>query len=76
MDIKAKLAYTGMRILDLIKILMYEFHYDYININIATTRYYYLQTLIVYYMKLKQKMSMKILAVIKKCLILVIIQAS
>ena len=76
MDIKTKLAYTGMRILDLIKILMYEFHYDYININMVTTRYYYLQTLIVYYMKLKQKMSMKILAVIKKCLILVIIQAS
>ena len=26
-----KLAYTGMRILELSKVLMYEFHYDYIE---------------------------------------------
>ena len=39
-----------------------------------TIQDYYLQTLVVKCMKLKLKMSMKILATIKKCLILVIIQ--
>ena len=39
----------------------------------ATIHAYYLQTLIVKCMKLKLKMSVKILAAIKKCLILVIV---
>ena len=42
-----KPAYIGMLILELRKVLMYEFHYDYIKINMATTQDYYLQTLIV-----------------------------
>ena len=28
-----KLAYIGMRILELIKVLMYKFYYDYIQLN-------------------------------------------
>ena len=42
----------------------------------VATEDYYSQTLLVYCMKLKLKMSMKILATIKKCLILVIIPLS
>ena len=42
----------------------------------VTTQNLYLQTLIVYCMKLKLKMSIKILAAIKKSLILVIILLS
>ena len=42
-----KPAYIGMLILELRKVLMYEFHYDYIKINMATTQDYYLQALIV-----------------------------
>ena len=33
-----KPEYVGMYILDLIKILMYEFHYDNIEINMATEK--------------------------------------
>ena len=33
-----KPAYAGMCILDLRKILMYKFHYDYIKINMVTTQ--------------------------------------
>ena len=37
-----KSAYIGMCILDLSKVLMYEFHYDYIKkINMVTTQDYY-----------------------------------
>ena len=42
-----KPAYIGMCILDLTKVLMYEFHYDYIKINMAKTQDYYLQALII-----------------------------
>ena len=47
-----------------------------LKINKATTQDYYIKTIIVQCMKLKLKMSMNILAAIKKCLILVIIQPS
>ena len=69
-----KPAYTGMCILELSKVLMYEFHYDYIKM--ITTQNSYSQKLTVLCIKLKPKMSMKILAAIKKCLILVIISLS
>ena len=32
-----KPAYAGMFILDLSKVLTYEFHYDFIKINLVTT---------------------------------------
>ena len=70
-----KPAYIRMCILELHKVLMYEFHYDYIkNKYDNTNQKYYSQTLIIQCMKLKLKMFMKILAAIKKCLILVIIR--
>ena len=40
-----KPACVGMCILELSKVLMYEFHYDYIKKNLATTEDYYSQTL-------------------------------
>ena len=42
----------------------------------VTTQDYYSQTLIVQSMKLKVKMSMKILATIKKCFTVVIIEVT
>ena len=42
-----KPSYTGMCILELSKILMCEFHYNYIKINMITNQNYYSQTLIV-----------------------------
>ena len=47
-----------------------------LTINMVTTQDYYSQTLITKCMKLKLKMSMKVLAMIKKCLTLVIIHLS
>ena len=68
-----KPAYIGMCILELSEILMYQFHYDYIK-NIYGNNLRLLFTEIDSLMQLK--MSMKILATIKKCLILVIIELS
>ena len=42
-----KHACIGMCILELSKVLMYEFHYDYIKINMTTNQNHYSQTLIV-----------------------------
>ena len=69
-------AYIGMCILELSKVLMYEFHYDYVKNKYDKTQSSYSQRLIVQYMKLKLKVSIRILAVIKKCLISVIVWLS
>ena len=42
-----KPAYTGMCILELSKILMCKFHYDFIKNNITTNQNYFSQVLIV-----------------------------
>ena len=44
-----------------------------LKITVTANQSYYSQTLIVYCMRLKLNMSIKILAAMKKCLILVII---
>ena len=70
-----KPVYDGMCILDLSKLLIYKFHFDYSkNKYYSKSRYNYSLILIVCCIKLKPKMFMKILVRIKKCLILVIIQ--
>ena len=63
-------AYIGMCILELSKVLLYEFHYVItitLKINKAENQNYYSQSLIVQCVKLKLKMSMKILAAIQRC---------
>ena len=42
-----KPAFIGMCILELSKVLMYDFHYDYIKINMRTNQNYHSQTQIV-----------------------------
>ena len=66
-----------MCILELSKVLMYEFYYDYIkNKYDNKSELLFADTDRLMYVKLKQKMSTKILAAIKKRLILVIIRLS
>ena len=55
---------------------MYEFHYDYIKKKYDNKSKLLFADTDSQYMKLKLKMYMKILAAIKKCLILVIILQS
>ena len=72
-----KSACIGMCILvELRKVLMYKFHYDYIKNKCSNNSRLFLTDSYFYCMKLKLNMSMKILAMIKKCLTLVIIQLS
>ena len=47
-----------------------------LKINMTTNQNYYSQTLLMQCIKLKLKMSMKVLATIKKCLILAVIRNS
>ena len=67
----SKPAYIKMCILDLSKVLMHEFHYDFIKTNIVTKLGYYLLILIVYCTKLKLKIFVKIWVRTKKCLIFI-----
>ena len=71
-----KPAYIGICILELGKVLMYELHYAYIQNKYGSNSRLLFTDTDNLCMKLKLKMSMKILAAIKKCLILVIIRLS
>ena len=64
-----------MCILELSEVFMYKFDYDYIK-NKYDNKSILLFTDTVKCTKLKLKMSTKVLATIKKCLLLVIIRAS
>ena len=72
----SKPAYVGICILDLSKVLMYEFHYDCIkNKHGNNSRLLFTDTDSLMY-EIKQNMYMKILVGVKKCLILAIILLS
>ena len=58
------------------KVSIYELIMITLKINIVATKGYYLLTLIIWSLKLKPKIVMKMLLRIKKCFILVIIQLS
>ena len=69
-----KPAYIVMWILELNKVLIYEFHYNYIKNKYGnSSRPSFTDTDSLMY-EIKSEMSMKTLAMIKKCLTLVIIQ--
>ena len=67
-----------MCILELSKVLLYQFHYDYIKNELGNnSRLLYADTdSLMYEIKTELKMSMKILATMKKCLTVVIIHLS
>ena len=69
----SKPAYTGMCILDLSKVLMYELHYDYIKNKYGNnSRLLFTDNGNLMY-EIKTEGVVKILAGIKNCLVLVII---
>ena len=71
-----KPVYVGMCRLDLRKVLMFEFHYDYIkNKYGSNSRLLFTDTDRLIY-EIKTEMSLKILVRIKKYLTLVILQLS
>ena len=71
-----KPGYIGVFLLDSSKVLMYKFHYDYIKNKYGNdSRLLFTGSDSLIY-ETKMKISMNILAAIKKCLILVIIQPS
>ena len=59
---------------DLIKALMYDFHYDFIENKYGNNSRLLFTVLITWSMKSKKDMFIKFLVKIKKCVILVIIQ--
>ena len=61
----SKVAYVGMCMLDLNKVFIYEFHYDYIKIKYGNNSVYQSLTLVVWCMKLKLEIFMKNLVRIK-----------
>ena len=69
-----KPAYIGICILELRKVLMHDSIMITLKTNAATTQNHFLQTMIIYCMKLKLTIFNKILAATKKYLILVIIR--
>ena len=67
-----KPAYVGICVLELSQVLMYEFHNDFIKNKYSNgSRLLFTDTDSLMYEITKLKISMKILATIKKCLILV-----
>ena len=71
-----KPAHIGMRTLELSKVLMQEFHHDYIKnkyLNNSKLLFANIDSLMY---EIKVKMSMKILAAMKKCSILAITRLS
>ena len=69
-----KPAYIGICILELRKVLMYEFHYDYIKNKCGNNSKVFFTDNDNFCMKLKLTIFNKILAATKKYLILVIIR--
>ena len=69
-----KPAYIGMCILELSKVLMYEFHYDYIKNKYGINSRLLFTGTDSFMYEIKTEDAIKILATIKKCLTLVIIQ--
>ena len=65
-----------MCILELSKVLMYEFQYDYIRNRYGNNSNLLFTDIDTLMHELKLKMSMKILATLRKCLTLAIIQIS